>query len=205
MQQAGDAAKVTILHVSDTQFGRYHRFDPSDSLAGHLIRDVAKLQEIGVPAIDLIVLSGDIAERGKRAEYDEARRFIDDLCHALDLGYERVVAVPGNHDVSWDLSESYFAECRDEDMDPRPPYAKKWRHYQSFMTALHGPAAFAEEQPYQLHRFDDLHLAIAAINSTIRESHRAEDHYGWCGRDQLRWFAGELASAEGMFRIGVLH
>lgn len=32
MSQAGDVARVTILHVSDTQFGRYHRFYPSDWL-----------------------------------------------------------------------------------------------------------------------------------------------------------------------------
>jgi predicted MPP superfamily phosphohydrolase len=138
----GDDASVTILHVSDTQFGRYHRFDPSDSLAGHLIRDVASLSRIGVPTIDLIVLSGDIAERGKRAEYADALRFVDHLCEELGLGRERVVVVPGNHDVSWDLSEAYFAECRDEEVDPQIPYAKKWRHYQNLVTELHDPAAF---------------------------------------------------------------
>jgi hypothetical protein len=70
---------------------------------------------------------------------------------------------------------------------------------------LHGPAAFTEEQPYRLHRFDDLHVVVAAMNSTIKESHRDEDHFGWCGRDQLRWFADQLRAAEGMLRIGVLH
>ena len=48
-------------------------------------------------------------------------------------------------------------------------------------------------------------MVIAAINSTIKENHRDEDHYGWCGHEQLRWFASQMASAEGMLRIGVLH
>ena len=70
MGRAGDALSVTVLHVSDTQFGTYHRFDSSDSLSSHLIRDLATLRKDGVPPIDLIILSGDIAERGKRTEYD---------------------------------------------------------------------------------------------------------------------------------------
>jgi 3',5'-cyclic AMP phosphodiesterase CpdA len=92
---------ATILHVSDTQFGRYHRFDPSDSLAGYLIRDVEKLLRDDVPPIDLMIVSGDIAERGKRPEYDQARTFIDQVGRAFGLGHDRVVVVPGNHDMSW--------------------------------------------------------------------------------------------------------
>lgn len=205
MRGIGDKLSATVLHVSDTQFGRYHRFDQADSLAAHLIRDAVALAEIGVPPIDLVILSGDIAERGKRPEYKQALAFTGQICKALELGPERVVVVPGNHDVSWDLSVAAFAEWRDEhpDGDPPPPYAKKWKHYQDFVTSLHGQAAFTEEQPYRLHRFDDLRIVVAAMNSTIQESH--ENHYGWCGRDQLRWFAGQLAAAEGMLRIGVLH
>jgi len=133
---------ATILHVSDTQFGRYHRFDPSDSLAGYLIRDVEKLLRDDVPPIDLVIVSGDIAERGKRPEYDQARTFIDQVGRALGLGHDRVVVVPGNHDVSWNLCQAAFAEWEDEHEDtiPPPPYAHKWKHYQDFATTLHGPA-----------------------------------------------------------------
>lgn len=205
MARADGDISVTILHVSDTQFGQYHRFGAPDSLASHLIRDITRLPEIGVPPIDLIVLSGDVGERGKRKEYEDASSFIRELLQALNLDRERVVVVPGNHDVSWNLSRSYFEECEDADTTPDIPYAKKWRHYQDFVTELHGPTAFTEEQPYRLHRFDDLRLVVAAMNSTIKESHREQDHYGWCGSEQLRWFASQMTSSEGLLRIGVLH
>jgi 3',5'-cyclic AMP phosphodiesterase CpdA len=66
VQRGKSELAVTVLHVSDTQFGAYHRFSADDSLAGHLIRDVAGLiGGQGVPRPDLIVLSGDIAERGR--------------------------------------------------------------------------------------------------------------------------------------------
>jgi hypothetical protein len=180
MRQLDDGLSATVLPISDTQFGRYHRFDEDDSLAGHLVRDVVRLVPAEIPPIDLVVLSGDIAERGKRPEYEQARNFIDQICRALDLGPERVVVVPGNHDVSWDLCQATFAEWRDEheDTDPPPPYPRKWRHYQDFVTGLHGPAAFTEEQPYRLHRFEDLRVVVAAMNSTIRESHKIRGHGG---------------------------
>lgn len=198
--------EAAILHISDTQFGAYHRFNGTDqSLADHLLVDLRGLLNGDVPAIDLIVLSGDIVERGLKSEYEQASAFVDALCAQTGLKHHRVVVVPGNHDVNWSLSESYFAECRAEEVEPRLPYAKKWRHYQQFVCSLHGPAAFTEEQPYRIHRFDDLRVVVAALNSTMRESHRDDDHYGWCGSEQLRWAEAQLRDAGDCVRVGVLH
>ncbi|MFC6085000.1 metallophosphoesterase [Sphaerisporangium aureirubrum] len=197
---------MTILHVSDTQFGQYHRFGAEDSLARNIIRDLERLNsKEQAPKPDLMILSGDITERARPDEFREALAFIDEICTVTGLGRERVVVVPGNHDVSWPWSKVYFAECEALDMPPAVPYAKKWANYQQFAAELHGPTDFTEERPYRLHRFHDLRVAVAAMNSTIMESHRAEDHYGWCGDQQLRWFAGELGRLDGDLRIGVLH
>jgi 3',5'-cyclic AMP phosphodiesterase CpdA len=46
------------------------------------------------------VLSGDIAARGKSEEFGQARAFLDLLCAEFALGPERVVVVPGNHDIN---------------------------------------------------------------------------------------------------------
>jgi hypothetical protein len=97
-----DVPSVTILHVSDTQFGEYHRFGEGiDSLASNLIVDLRRLGDEGIPQIDLIVFSGDVAEKGLRSEYVPARGFVGALCTHAGLEYERVVVVPGNHDVNW--------------------------------------------------------------------------------------------------------
>lgn len=97
MRRLDGGLSATVLHISDTQFGRYHRFGDSDNLAGHLVRDVTRLVSGGVPPVDLVVVSGDIAERGKRPEFQQARAFVDEICRELELGPERVVVVPGNH------------------------------------------------------------------------------------------------------------
>jgi len=201
------APSVTVLHISDTQFGQYHRFGAgATSLASQLIYDLRDNVGRDVPPIDLIVLSGDIAERGLWSEFTQALAFVRELLSFTGLGPDKVVVVPGNHDVNWGMSEAYFAECKGEEREPREPFTRKWRHYQRFVTELHGAAAFTEEQPYRLHRFDDLRLAVAALNSTWLESHRDADHYGWCGTEQLRWFEDQLrAAGDDVARIGVVH
>jgi 3',5'-cyclic AMP phosphodiesterase CpdA len=197
---------VTVLHISDTQFGQYHRFGSGvESLGSHLIRDLRDLVGGAVPPIDLIVLSGDIAERGLWSEFQQALAFLDDLLAFTALPRDRVVVVPGNHDVNWGKSKAYFADCESEEREPREPFTRKWRFYQQFVAQLHGEAAFTEEQPYRLHRFDDLRLVVAALNSTWRESHRDEDHYGYCGREQLSWFEDQLRDLTDVARIGVVH
>lgn len=200
------AQSVTILHISDMQFGRYHRFGEGvESLASHLIYDLRDVIGRQVPHIDLILISGDIAERGLADEYEQARAFIDQLCEFAGLTGDRVVVVPGNHDVNWDLSHAYFSECRAYKRHPREPYTRKWIFYQHFVSELHGEEAFTEDQPYRLYRFDDLGIVVAGLNSTWRESHREGDHYGWCGMEQLRWFEDQLRGVTGLARIGLVH
>jgi hypothetical protein len=50
-------------------------------------------------------------------------------------------------------------------------------------------------------------VVVAGLNSTMAESHRDQDHYGWVGEAQLRWFAERLRDYEGRgwLRVGVLH
>jgi 3',5'-cyclic AMP phosphodiesterase CpdA len=207
VQRGKSDLAVTVLHVSDTQFGAYHQFSADDSLAGYLIRDVAGLiRDQRVPRPDLIVLSGDITERGKSGEFGQAREFLDLLCAEFGLEPERVVVVPGNHDINWGHSRAVFADWEaDHDGDPPLPYPGKWKNYREFVTGLHGGAAFTEVQPYRLHHFGTFRVAVAALNSTMEESHREQDHHGWCGKSQLRWFADQLDPLKDVLRIGVVH
>lgn len=72
-----------ILHISDLHFGP--PFVPA--VAEALMRQVPAL------APDVIVVSGDLTQRAKREQFEEARRFLDRLSD-----YPLLV-IPGNHDV----------------------------------------------------------------------------------------------------------
>src|SRR5712692_426549 len=97
---------ITLLHVSDMQFGRNHRFgnlglsapdDQFDTLFRRLSDDLGLLEEDGVEP-QLIVVSGDLAEWAKKAEFEDALEFLVKLRERLKVPRRQVVIVPGNHD-----------------------------------------------------------------------------------------------------------
>ncbi|MEE8584077.1 MAG: metallophosphoesterase, partial [Acidobacteriota bacterium] len=187
---------ITLLHLSDPQFGLNHRF--------------GRLDEGLRP--EILILSGDLAERGLRSEFRDALALLQGLCQHLGLGPDRVVIIPGNHDINRKACESYFNDCEADEVKPLPPYWPKWRHYHWMFHEFYKDCpqmVFAEEQPWSLFEFPDCKVVIAGLNSTMKESHseREEDHYGWVGEKQLRWFTEQLAPYrdQGWLRIGAVH
>jgi 3',5'-cyclic AMP phosphodiesterase CpdA len=71
----------TLVHLSDLHFGRT---DPA--IIEPLVATVAAI------APDLVVVSGDLTQRARAAEFEEARAFLARLP-------EPRIVVPGNHDV----------------------------------------------------------------------------------------------------------
>jgi 3',5'-cyclic AMP phosphodiesterase CpdA len=82
---------TTLAHISDLHFGAETR-----AVVDALVTDV---RAVGP---DLLVVSGDLTQRGRRAEFVAARAFLDRFdCPKL--------AVPGNHDIPlFDLFTRFF-------------------------------------------------------------------------------------------------
>jgi calcineurin-like phosphoesterase family protein len=214
---------ITLLHLSDLQFGRYHRFgrlgatgdDPDaafDTLFARLEQDLRGLKDGAGQLVkpDLAVLTGDLAEWGRKSEFEDILRFARSLAALLELPAERLVIVPGNHDVNRALCQAYFATCEGNEETPRPPYWDKWQHFVWLFRELYGLGArveFNERTPWSLFEIDELKIVVAALNSTMAESHRDEDHYGQLGEAQLRWFEDRLDSYQqrGWLRIVAVH
>lgn len=71
----------TIVHLSDLHFGR----------VDHTVRDAVVTTVISLKP-DLVVVSGDLTQRARTAQFQEARQFLDALPQPQ-------IVVPGNHDV----------------------------------------------------------------------------------------------------------
>lgn len=88
-----------LFHLSDVHFGPHHQ--PEVALAAAAL--VAERQP------DLVLLSGDLTQRAKPAQFRQARRFVDGLARP-------VLVVPGNHDVPlyrfWERLFSPFGAYR---------------------------------------------------------------------------------------------
>lgn len=73
---------TVLLHISDTHFGTEEA--PVVAALQALVREHRP---------DALILSGDITQRARSAQFAAARRFVD------SLGVERLLALPGNHDI----------------------------------------------------------------------------------------------------------
>ena len=73
-----------LIHLSDLHFGAH---DPA-------IVDAVE-QQVNEADPDLVVISGDLTQRAKTEQFQQACRFLERL---RDSGHD-VLAVPGNHDV----------------------------------------------------------------------------------------------------------
>ena len=96
--------KLVILHLSDMHFVE------NESYTQENIRNIVNALHnsiLNIPNL-LIIVSGDLAHSGKKAQYSEFGSFLDDICNSIRQRYPQVthiefVAVPGNHDMDYDL------------------------------------------------------------------------------------------------------
>lgn len=90
----------TILHLSDLHIRRdeTESFDRSTVL-DPLLKRVAEDFESGLKP-EIVVVTGDLAYGGLKAEYDLAKPFLHDLLAIFGYTPARLFLVPGNHDVN---------------------------------------------------------------------------------------------------------
>jgi len=212
-----DEQSITILHLSDLQFGRNHRFgrlglpppdDQFDTLFARLKDDLGHLGTTHNLIPQLVIVTGDIAEWGKTKEFDDALQLLENLQKLLGLQRHRIVVIPGNHDINRKSCEAYFNRCEADDEKPVPPYWPKWEQYSVFVQKLYADKTdftFVPDQPWTLFPIPGLNVVVAGLNSTMAESHIT--HHGHVGEAQLHWFAERLESfrAQGWLRIGAVH
>ncbi len=87
-----------ILHISDLHINVEEKFDRSVVL-DLLIERVKKDRELRLKP-EIVVVTGDVADKGISTEYDLAKNFFDDLLDSMELADEHLFIIPGNHDVN---------------------------------------------------------------------------------------------------------
>jgi formylglycine-generating enzyme required for sulfatase activity/3',5'-cyclic AMP phosphodiesterase CpdA len=224
--------QVTLLHLSDVQFGKNHRFagvdlpgleNPFDTLLARLWEDLVRLRDDHRLAPELVIVTGDLTECGLPSEFRNAREFLEKLTdeHHLNLPRSHVAIIPGNHDVNWNACSAYFAECKADEILPIAPWWPKWRHYRTMFEEFYRGVAdvnFSREPPWTLFEVPVLKTVIAGLNSTMIEGHDCQmaglqsdpklpRHVGMVSELQLKWFADRLAirREQGWLRIGAVH
>ncbi|NET85708.1 MAG: metallophosphoesterase [Moorea sp. SIO1F2] len=109
-----------ILHLSDLHITTSEQ---AILWSNQLFQDLS--YELQIPNLDALILSGDIANYSTAEEYQAAQLFIDNLRKDFPLDPEKIVLVPGNHDLNWELAEDGY------DLRDRKKYQGKLKegHY----------------------------------------------------------------------------
>ena len=112
---------MLILHLSDLHFGTHSRFKGEDlaKLGKAFFKDLTAARGSFAKGsrVDLVAVTGDIAESGKPTEFKDGERFLAALAGELGLDRRRFVFVPGNHDVSWPACKKVEADQEEEGFD----------------------------------------------------------------------------------------
>ncbi|HSN97944.1 MAG TPA: metallophosphoesterase, partial [Candidatus Nanopelagicales bacterium] len=104
---------IRILHLSDLHERGSRETEPfrrQRVLGPAWEANLKTLLEEG--AIDLVCFTGDVADWGLPAEYDQATAFFEHLRAALGLDRDRIFVIPGNHDISRAVEEEAWKALR---------------------------------------------------------------------------------------------
>jgi len=209
-----------LLHLSDFHFGPKSRFaeiDPAE-LGRHFAEDLRlELSKIKANAgIDVVVVTGDLAESGTRPEFALARTFLETLAAELKLPRLRFVILPGNHDVSWNECRKVELEQADEGFPDaereRRILERKLAGFDGLLKDFYAPSLLEHlARPLEgggwVFHFEPLGLSVAALNSCEKETHRPADRVGWVSKKQAQslldlWRDPALAD---YFKVIALH
>jgi calcineurin-like phosphoesterase family protein len=102
----------SVLHISDLHERGRRESEPARRervLGDAWLRNLAEIRDEGV---DLVCMTGDLAQSGKPDEYERAGDFLARTLAELGLGRDRLFLVPGNHDVDRSRSRKAWLALR---------------------------------------------------------------------------------------------
>ena len=226
-------SSVTWLHISDW----HQRVDGSQEdqkkrqeVADELLRDIERQIVTGhIDKIDFIVFSGDVAETGTEAEYEEALRvIIDPLLKFTRLPDNKLFLVPGNHDVSRQELNNLRVDLRKpcdpltfttERMDnlvsnlsSRAELRAPFIHFKNFARRFHADADWAYSEVISV---NGVSVEIYCLNSALycgrKDAERKTKDYGglFVGEVQVNVLPNSdspiLGNGEEPVRIAIFH
>ncbi|MBI5135759.1 MAG: methyltransferase domain-containing protein [Nitrospirae bacterium] len=197
--------QVGILHLSDIQAGQQviKTEDDAKKVAQLLADDVAQDIKRGrTVKPSVIIVSGDLTNRGMETGYVVAGRFLEALLEKLEahghgVSRDRVVLVPGNHDVNRETADS-------ERAGNALPGTRLY-HFAKFANKFYRrKKTWDISQNWMLHDFSDpLGLAVIAFDSAHRES--STEHGGFIDPKCLTEGCEELRGTTAKVRLAVWH
>jgi predicted phosphodiesterase len=103
--------QMRLIHLSDIHFSTGDAWDPDEDQRNELFADVGVLVDEG-GTVDGILIGGDIAFSGAKAEYDVAAEWIERVRVRSGCPEGAIWVVPGNHDIDRRVHEKNRARTK---------------------------------------------------------------------------------------------
>jgi hypothetical protein len=170
--ESRDLQASTILHITDPHFALGTHRDKhvwaleSETGRGRPTMVEAIQQAVSDRKIGLVVITGDFTFMGLPEEFIEAAAAINRLLGLLNLDKDRLVVIPGNHDIRWTKADAYDQDAK---VTEAPSAAKA--NYEAFYRQMYGHEAnptLSMGRRYTLP--SGLVLEICALNSSSLET-----------------------------------
>ena len=198
-----------------------------DIVLDALCRDLPGLLERVDRRPQLLFVTGDIASRGQRKEYDGAFSLLERVCEIAGIPREHVFMVPGNHDVDrgripgaakrdhaglLKLDVHGLRRAIDELVSDTETfgqlYGQRLTEYCHFTTRFLGTARAVDlDQPWRSDVVVIAGIPVGIASLCTAWSCGSDDDRGklLMGERQLRDMIGELEQAGAALRIALLH
>jgi 3',5'-cyclic AMP phosphodiesterase CpdA len=162
-------------------------------------------------AVDLILVTGDVAERAEVDEYGPPLIFLNLLRKELKDAFSvfpEICVIPGNHNVNRTQCGGSHSRPEQEQFDA------KFGAYNDFARQLDEGLCVTFYQPFVFkevergHNGQKIRLELVGFNSCIKESDREQDHYGYIGErqlDRLHGFLRRIQSTPYSIRVAAFH
>lgn len=207
--------KEHVLVLSDLHFGENYGFcyeseknqigQTKKTLTQSIMKD---LDDLGIAEkISLLIITGDFTTKGEWGSVHCSKiiKEIHELCNALDIDYDKIVAVPGNHDmVRYDSSSStsIIEQSKNNQID------KKFeKDYRTFVEELSG-RSWRKNLSYNVnYQFVNINknLDIIILNSCGIVGTSEWTEYGYVGQEGIDAINSLPNNDTESYRILALH
>ena len=115
-----------IAHLSDLHIS--NKEDPSlERVRNALINDLTNLINTNGLSLDAVAITGDIIDRGHQKSFTTAKDFCDKLLSELKLEQEKLLIVPGNHDIPRrDAVSIFLKNIKEDDFQDEAKSEEHW-------------------------------------------------------------------------------
>ena len=204
------------LHLSDFHLKGADKWS-QDVVLQTLLDDISN--RYSVPnSVDFIFITGDLAYSGKSEEYILAEEFINQLLMVTGVCVERLMMVPGNHDINRNTEIDAFRGARSVlnnaievdkilgDEARRRTILRRQREFREFSNRVYKRDVYSETS-YQhaiKHNFCGLNVSVLLIDSSwLSEGGRTDSHRILVGERQLIDLSKTLTDSS--LTIGLMH